>query len=207
MKKSDIIKIINKKRIVAVIRGDDYDSAIKTCKECISSGLTTIEMAYTNNHASEIIATLNKEYKDILIGAGTVLDASTARLAIMSGAKFIVSPSFDKETAFLCNKYAIPYSPGCMSVNEVVNAMKYGSEIVKIFPATTLGISMVKAIRSPLSQVTLMATGGINLNNMKEWYDAGVECLGVGGELNTLASKKDYKTLRKIARAFVEIAT
>ncbi len=209
MNKSEIIQEIKKQKIVAVIRGEDFETGLQTCIACIDSGLTAIEMAYSNNYASEIIKVLNNKYKDdskVIIGAGTVLDAATARLAILAGAKFIVSPSFDEETALLCNTYCIPYIPGCMTIKEVLTGMKYGSEIVKIFPGNTLGKGFLSAIRGPLPYATLMVTGGVNKDNMQEWFEAGADSLGIGGELNKLAAIGDFETLKKNAAEYVRLA-
>ena len=112
MKKSEVILELKKQGVVAVIRGESFDEGVNISKACIAGGLKAIEMAYTNSAASDIIKTLCEMYKDdkeVLIGAGTVLDAPTARMAILAGGKYIVSPSFDKETAVLCNRYGVPY--------------------------------------------------------------------------------------------------
>ena len=155
-------------------------------------------MAYTNTSASEIIKQLCEIYKEdqeVCIGAGTVLDAPTARMAILAGAKYIVSPSFDKETAILCNRYGIPYIPGCMTIKEIVTAMEAGSEIIKLFPGS--------AIRSPLPQVSLMVTGGVNLDNVQDWFKAGVDAIGVGGELNKLGAQGKFDEVTEIASQYV----
>ena len=205
MKKSDAIVKLKEKKIIAVIRGSDYETGMRTCISCIEGGITAIEMAYSNNNASSIIKDLREKYtQKVIIGAGTVLDAPTARSAIMNGAQFIVSPSFDKETALLCNTYEVPYIPGCMTVKEILTGMKYGSEIIKIFPGETLGQSYLKAIKSPLPQVTLMITGGVNKNNLKDWLKAGADCLGIGGELNKLASENKYDEVKELASLYVK---
>ena len=114
MKKSETIMELKKQGVVAVVRGHSLSEGIEISKACIKGGLKAIEMAYTNTSASEIIKQLCEIYKEdqeVCIGAGTVLDAPTARMAILAGAKYIVSPSFDKETAILCNRYGIPYIP------------------------------------------------------------------------------------------------
>lgn len=206
MKKSETIMELKKQGVVAVIRGNTLEEGINISKACIEGGLTTIEMAYTNAFASEIIRQLVDMYKDhddVCIGAGTVLDAPTARMAILAGAKYIVSPSFDEETASLCNRYGIPYIPGCMTIKEIVTAMEAGSEIIKLFPGSAFGPSYVSAIKSPLPQTSLMVTGGVNLNNVKDWFDAGVDAIGVGGELNKLGAQGKFDEVKNIARQYV----
>ncbi|MEG0548874.1 MAG: bifunctional 2-keto-4-hydroxyglutarate aldolase/2-keto-3-deoxy-6-phosphogluconate aldolase, partial [Coprobacillus sp.] len=172
----------------------------------IQGGLKAIEMAYTNPNASEVIRSLTELYKndnEVCIGAGTVLDSETARMAILAGAKYIVSPSFNNETAVMCNRYGIPYIPGCMTITEIVTAMEAGSEIVKLFPGSAFGASYVGAIKSPLPQVSLMVTGGVKLDNLKQWFDAGVDAVGVGGELNKLGEQGQFDEITKIAKEYV----
>ena len=175
-------------------------------KACIAGGLKAIEMAYTNSAASDIIKTLCEMYKDdkeVLIGAGTVLDAPTARMAILAGAKYIVSPSFDKETAVLCNRYGVPYLPGCMTIKEIITAMEAGSEIVKLFPGSAFGPSYIGAVKSPLPQVSMMVTGGVNLTNLDQWFKAGVDAIGVGGELNKLGAQGKWDEITQVAGQYV----
>ena len=139
-----------------------------------------------------IIKQLSSDYQNnntVLIGAGTVLDAPTAKNAIMAGAKYIVSPAFNQETAIICNRYGIPYIPGCMTIKEIITAMEYGCEIIKLFPGSAFGPNYINAIKGPLPYVSLMVTGGVNLNNAAEWFNAGINAIGIGGELNKLAAK------------------
>lgn len=206
MKKSDVIMELKKQGVVAVIRGNSLEEGIQISKSCIKGGLKAIEMAYTNANASEIIKQLSEMYQEdpeVCIGAGTVLDVPTARLAILAGAKYIVSPSFDKETAFLCNRYGVPYIPGCMTIKEIVTAMEYGSEIIKLFPGSAFGPSYVGAVKSPLPQVSLMVTGGVKLDNLDQWFDAGVDAIGVGGELNKLGEQGKFDEITAIASEYV----
>ncbi|WP_028044526.1 bifunctional 4-hydroxy-2-oxoglutarate aldolase/2-dehydro-3-deoxy-phosphogluconate aldolase [Candidatus Stoquefichus massiliensis] len=206
MKKSETIMELKKQGVVAVIRGHSLSEGIEISKACIKGGLKAIEMAYTNTSASEIIKQLCEIYKEdqeVCIGAGTVLDAPTARMAILAGAKYIVSPSFDKETAILCNRYGIPYIPGCMTIKEIVTAMEAGSEIIKLFPGSAFGPGYIGAIRSPLPQVSLMVTGGVNLDNVQDWFKAGVDAIGVGGELNKLGAQGKFDEVTEIASQYV----
>lgn len=206
MKKSNIIMELKKQGVVAVIRGNSLEEGIHISKACISGGLKAIEMAYTNANASEIIKQLNEMYQDdaeVCIGAGTVLDAPTARLAILAGAKYIVSPSFDHETAVLCNRYGVPYIPGCMTIKEIVTAMEAGSEIIKLFPGSAFGPGYIGAIKSPLPQASIMVTGGVKLDNLDQWFDAGVDAIGVGGELNKLGEQGQFDEITRIASEYV----
>ena len=138
-----------------------------------------------------------------MIGAGTVLDATTARLAIMAGAAFIVSPCFDIETAKICNLYQIPYLPGCMTINEMKEALKAGADIVKLFPGSAFGPKIVGAFKAPLPQLNIMPTGGVSLENMADWFKAGVVAVGVGGNLLAPLKNEDYPAITKVAGQYM----
>lgn len=196
LKKSIILQKLEKTGIVAVIRGKDIFDGIRISKACIKGGINAIEVTYTLPKASEVIKQLKDENfnKEIIVGAGTVLDASTARIAILAGAEFIVSPAFDKETAKLCNLYQIPYMPGCMTITEITEALKYGVDIIKLFPGNAFGPSFVKAIKAPLPQANIMPTGGVSLENIDEWFKNGVFAVGVGGMLATGTDEEIVKT-------------
>lgn len=207
MKKSETIIELKKQGVVAVIRGNTLEEGLRISQACIQGGLKAIEMAYTNANASQIIKELNEQYQDdseVLIGAGTVLDAPTARSAILAGAKYIVSPSFDHETAILCNRYGVPYIPGCMTIKEIVTAMEAGSEIIKLFPGSAFGPSYIGAIRAPLPQVSIMVTGGVKLDNLDQWFHAGVDAIGVGGELNKLGAQGKFDEITEVASEYVK---
>lgn len=207
MKKSEIIMELKRQGVVAVIRGNSLEEGVQISKACIAGGLKAIEMAYTNTNASEIIKQLSEMYhedSEVCIGAGTVLDAPTARLAILAGAKYIVSPSFDQETAMLCNRYGVPYIPGCMTIKEIVTAMEAGSEIIKLFPGSAFGSEYIGAIKSPLPQASIMVTGGVKLKNIDQWFDAGVDAIGVGGELNQLGAQGQFAEITRIASEYVQ---
>lgn len=184
MSKIETITQIKKLGIVPVVRAKNTDEAIEYCKGLIDGGINTLEITFTIPNAIEVFQKLQKELPaDTLIGAGTVLDPTTARLAIMNGAKFIVSPSFDKEVAKLCNTYNIPYMPGCITPKEMLEAYKYGVDIIKLFPGSLTGPSYVKAIHGPYPHFQIMPTGGVSLENIEEWFKAGVVAVGAGSNL------------------------
>ncbi|OHE45176.1 MAG: bifunctional 2-keto-4-hydroxyglutarate aldolase/2-keto-3-deoxy-6-phosphogluconate aldolase, partial [Tenericutes bacterium GWF2_38_8] len=155
--------------------------------------------------ASYVIEALAKTFTkdELIVGAGTVLDSETARIAILAGAQYIVSPGFDLETAKLCNRYQIPYMPGCLTITEMIKAMEAGSDIIKLFPGSAFGPSYVKAVKGPLPQANIMPTGGVSLDNVSEWIKNGVVAVGVGGELTSPAKKGDYEGVTELAKAFV----
>ncbi len=142
-------------------------------------------------------------FSEMIIGAGTIIDAPTAALFIAYGADFIVGPSFDEEIARLCNKKRIPYIPGAASVNEILKAEEFGAEIIKVFPGSTLGgPAFVKAVLGPCSKTKIMPTGGVSVNeeNIKSWFEAGVVCIGMGSQLvsSKLVQEKDYKSITEL---------
>lgn len=184
MSKIETISKIKEIGIVPVIRAKSADEAIEFCKGLIDGGINTLEVTFTIPNAIEVFQRLQKELpEDTLIGAGTVLDPTTARLAIMNGAKFIVSPSFDKEVAKLCNRYNIPYMPGCVTPAEMLTAYEYGVDIIKLFPGSLAGPSYVKAIHGPYPHFQIMPTGGVSLDNIEDWFKAGVVAVGAGSNL------------------------
>jgi len=202
LKKSKILKKITNIGIVAVVRSETIEEGIRISKACVEGGIPAVEVTYTVPGATEVIKALKEQFTsdELVIGAGTVLDASTARIAILAGSEFIVSPAFDEETAKLCNLYQVPYMPGCMTITEITKAMQYGADIVKLFPGSAFGPSFVKAVKAPLPQANIMPTGGVSLENIDEWFKNGVVAVGVGGKLASGSSEDIIAT----TKAFVE---
>ena len=206
MKRVAILNRLQEAGVIAVVRGDSKEEALQASHAVITGGMNGIELTFTVPHADEVISELAESYKDnedVLIGAGTVLDAVTARLAIVAGAQFIVSPSFDQETAELCNLYQIPYLPGCMTITEMKTALKSGVDIVKLFPGSAFGPSIVKAVKGPMPQLNIMPTGGVSLDNMADWFKAGVVAVGVGGNLLAPAATGDFDKVTEVAKEYV----
>ncbi|MGM9902682.1 MAG: bifunctional 4-hydroxy-2-oxoglutarate aldolase/2-dehydro-3-deoxy-phosphogluconate aldolase [Enterococcus sp.] len=205
MKKMEILSRLQQAGVIAVVRGATSEEALNACHAIIKGGLTGIELTFTVPQADQVIKELLATYQDqteVVIGAGTVLDVVTARLAILAGAQYIVSPCFDKETAELCNLYQVPYLPGCMTINEITIALKSGVDIVKLFPGSAFGPSIISAFKAPMPQVNLMPTGGVNLENMREWFDAGVVTVGVGGNLLAPAAHGNFEEVTKVAQQY-----
>lgn len=191
MKKFEVLSEISRVGVVAVVRAKDADDAIRVSKACLAGGITSIEITFTTPNALKVIETLNQELGDkMLIGAGTVLDSETARASILAGAKYIVSPGFDLETAKLCNRYQIPYMAGCMTITEMITAMEAGTDIIKLFPGSAFGSDFIKAVKGPLPQVEIMPTGGVNIDNVDKWIQNGCVAVGVGSAL-TKGSDED----------------
>ena len=207
MKKMNILKSLVDCGVVAVVRGKTKEVGVDIAKACVKGNVKVLEITFTNKYAADIIKELANIYEcreDIVIGAGTVLDAETARIAILAGAKYIVSPSFNKETAILCNRYKVPYIPGVMTINEIVSSHEVGVDIVKIFPGSVYGPSYIKAIKGPLPYASMMVTGGVNINNIGEWFKSGVDLVGIGGELNTLGEAGKFKEITEVCNDYIE---
>lgn len=192
--------------LVVVVRAESPEQAAHITEACAEGGVAAIEITFTVPGALGVIASLAARYHsgEILIGAGTVLDAETARAAILSGAQFIVSPAIHADTARLCNRYQTPYLPGAATIGEIISAMEAGADIVKIFPGEILGPEFVKAVKGPLPQASLMPTGGVNLENVADWIRAGSVAVGVGGNLTAGARKGDYRSITVLARQYIE---
>ena len=192
--------------LVAIVRTNSADQAARIAEACARGGAAAIEITFTVPGATAVIEALAKQYAsgEILIGAGTVLDPETARIAILAGAQYIVSPSVSPETARLCNRYQIPYMPGASTMREIVDAMECGADIVKLFPGETLGPAFVKAVKGPLPQASLMPTGGVAVDNVAEWIKAGAVAVGVGGGLTAGAQSGNFQQITDTAKQFIE---
>lgn len=207
MKRLEMIKKISDAGIVAVIRATSKEEGIKIVEAVKKGGITALEITMTVPGAVEIIKELSEIYKDdedMLIGAGTVLDPETARACILAGAKYIVSPSLNVETVKLCNRYRIAVMPGVMTVKEAIEALELGVEIIKVFPGNAFGPSIISSFKGPLPQANFMPTGGVSLDNVKDWINAGAVAVGTGGDLTKGAKTGDYELVTETAAKFVE---
>lgn len=204
--KNDILKRITDVGVVAVVRATTAEEAFQIAEACIKGGLPAIELTFTVPNADQVIKKLAQtiDPKDLILGAGTVLDAKTTQIAIDAGAKYIVSPGFDLESAQLCQKLGVPYMPGCLTITEMLTAQKAGAEVVKLFPGSAFGPGYVKAVKGPLPNINIMPTGGVSLDNVEQWIKNGVVAVGVGGELTAPAKTGDFEGVTANARAFVE---
>lgn len=204
MKKFQILNDLTETGVVAVIRADNEEQAIEISKACLAGGIKGIELTFTVPGAADVIKTLAQKFGDqMLIGAGTVLDSETARIAILAGANYIISPGFDAGTAKLCNRYQVPYMSGCLTITEMITAMEAGVDIVKLFPGNAFGPDYVKAVKGPLPQVNIMPTGGVNLDNVDKWIKNGVVAVGAGSDLTAPAKTGDYAGVTELAKQFV----
>lgn len=169
----------------AVVRPETPARALEIAEGCLAGGVDALEVSFTSPCAIQAIEAVAERLGDrVLVGAGTVMDEATARLAQMAGARFVVSNCLSEAVAATCNRYQLPYAPGCTSVTEAVRALELGAAFVKCFPISNVyGPSLVGLFKTPTPWMPLMASGGVTLENCPEWLGAGVDCCGFGGLL------------------------
>ena len=206
MKKIQTLQRIIDSGVVAVIRAESKEQGMKIIEAVKDGGVKALEITMTVPGAVDIIKELVEVYKneDLVIGAGTVLDPETARACILAGAQYIVSPSFNLETVKLCNRYSIPVMPGIMTPKEAVEALESGVDVLKVFPGDAFGPGIIKALKGPIPQGNYMPTGGVSLDNVKDWIAAGAIAVGTGSVLTKGAKTGDYALVTETARKFVE---
>ncbi len=184
MEKEQVYESITRTGVVAVIRGETKEEALRVARASVAGGIEAVEITFTVPGAEEVIRVLSDELAGkAAVGAGSVLDAETARIAILAGAQFIVSPCLSEEVIRTCNRYRVFCACGIMTVTEAVRAMEAGADLLKIFPADTLGMGFLKALHGPLPQAKLMPTGGVTVENTADWLRAGAVAVGTGGSL------------------------
>jgi 2-dehydro-3-deoxyphosphogluconate aldolase/(4S)-4-hydroxy-2-oxoglutarate aldolase len=195
--------------IVPVVRASSAEHARKAAEAVCAGGITIVELTMTVPGAIELIADLRRTLdSEVLVGAGTVLDAQTAQQCIAAGADFIVSPGFDLSTVQTAKQMGKVIMAGALTPTEVIAAWKAGSDFVKIFPCGAVGgPKYLKALKGPLPQVPMVPTGGVNLETAADFIRAGAEALGVGGELISPAALKsgNIEEITRLARQYLEI--
>ncbi len=182
--KEEVLLSIKEGGMVAVVRGETSEKAMEIVEKCIEGGIRAIELTFTVPYAHRVIEDISRKYGDeIILGAGTVLDSETARIAILSGAEFIVSPHFNPEVTKVCNRYRKASMAGILTITEAVSAMEAGVDVLKLFPGDLFGPAFIKDIRGPLPYVQIMPTGGVSAENAGEWIKAGAVAVGAGSSL------------------------
>lgn len=200
MQKINITKRIADTGAMAIVRVETIERGYEIAQGCLDGGIDCLEISYTLPNAGEVISALKKKFGDkLVVGAGTVLDSETARHAILSGAQFIIAPNLSKDVAIVCNRYQIPYAPGCTSVTEAINGLEYGAAFIKAFPISDFyGPKLVSVFKTPIPTMPILASGGINLNNLEYYVKNGVDCCGFGGLLTKGSSEEIAENARKI---------
>lgn len=199
---------VSKSGIVAVIRAESGERLADVAEALLAGGVEVMEVTFTVPKAHRVLEQVAERLADrILLGAGTVLDPETARIALLSGAEFIVSPTVNLEVIKLCRRYDKLVMPGALTPTEVLTAWEAGADIVKIFPSDVTGPAYLKALAGPLPQVRLMPTGGVTLQTAADFLKAGSFALGIGGSLvdSRAVAAGELGKIESLARQFVEI--
>ncbi|ASB86877.1 bifunctional 4-hydroxy-2-oxoglutarate aldolase/2-dehydro-3-deoxy-phosphogluconate aldolase [Bacillus sonorensis] len=174
---------IEKHKVIAIIRGYRAEDALKITEALKAGGIRLVEMTLNSPQAIKAIEAVSEQFgDDMLIGAGTVLDSESARAALAAGAQFILSPTVNEETIKLTKRYGAVSIPGAFTPTEILTAYENGGDIIKVFPGT-MGPGYIKDIHGPLPQIPLLPTGGVGLENIREYLDAGAIGAGIGSSL------------------------
>jgi 2-dehydro-3-deoxyphosphogluconate aldolase/(4S)-4-hydroxy-2-oxoglutarate aldolase len=206
MKKMNITQKMYEAGALAIVRVETLERACEIADGCIKGGIPVMEMSFTLDNAGDIINGLVKKYGNKLcVGAGTVLDAETARYAILKGAKFVIAPNYCSEVAKICNRYQIPYAPGCTSFTEAVDALSMGAAFIKAFPISDFyGSKLGKVFKTPIPDMPILASGGIDLDNLSIWLENGVDVFGFGGLLTKGSSNEIAENAAKIRKIITD---
>lgn len=206
MQKMEVTKRIYDTGAMAIVRVETIERGIEIAQGLLDGGIDCMEISYTLPNAGEVIAALKEKFKDqLVVGAGTVLDSETARHAILNGAQFVIAPNLSEEVATICNRYQIPYAPGCTSITEAVKGLDCGAAFIKAFPISDFyGSKLISVFKTPIPAMPILASGGITLENLGDYVSRGVDCCGFGGLL-TKGSKEDIaKNASAIRKIIVE---
>jgi 2-dehydro-3-deoxyphosphogluconate aldolase/(4S)-4-hydroxy-2-oxoglutarate aldolase len=205
-KQESIHRLLNP-GVVAVIRADSSSQLLNICTALADGGLTGMEITMTTPNALEAIKEVTTKLGNrIYMGVGSVIDATTARLAILAGAEFVVTPVTKEEIIRCCNRYSKPIVCGAYTPTEALNAYELGADFIKIFPADGLGPNYIKAIKAPMPQLQIIPTGGVDVNTCADFIKAGCAAVAAGSSLlkKDLVDKQDWKGLSSLAAQFVE---
>ncbi|HEV8395754.1 MAG TPA: bifunctional 4-hydroxy-2-oxoglutarate aldolase/2-dehydro-3-deoxy-phosphogluconate aldolase [Vicinamibacterales bacterium] len=207
MARAAVARDLEQAGVIAVIRLEHGSELRAVADALLEGGIRALEVTMTVPGAVSLIETLAAALpSSAIVGAGTVLDAATARQVIDAGARFVVSPVFRPLLIAACHEGGVPAMPGCFTPTEILDAWDAGADLVKVFPATSLGPGFIKDIRGPLPQLRLIPTGGVTRDNAGDWIRAGAVAIGVGSALvdRTAVAARRFDQIRAAARGFVE---
>ncbi len=205
MSKRENLQTILDSGVVGVIRTENSDKLLKVSKALKEGGVKCIEVAMTTPGALEVIDEVTDQIRDVLVGAGTVLDSETARSAILAGAEYLVSPTIDRDMIKMAKSYDKIVAPGAFTPTEAMTAWKAGADIVKIFPASRLGPKYLSDLKAPLPQLSLMPTGGVSQENAADFVRAGADVVCAGSALidKEALSKGNFEKITEDAKKLV----
>ncbi len=203
------LRYMKEKCIIAVVRADTGgEDLVRVVEAVAEGGVHCIELTMTTPGALQALEVVTRKLTgaDVMLGVGTVLDAETCRMAILSGAHFVVTPTLAPDVATMARRYGKPVALGAFTPTEILTAWEAGADVVKVFPASVGGPDYIKAIKGPLPQVPLLPTGGVEVDNVRDFLQAGAFALGVGGNLvsKKMVDAKDYAGITRNARAFAD---
>ena len=209
MKKEQVLAKMKEDCLVAVVRAKDLEQGEKVVDAIIAGGINFIEITMTMDEGNpvEFIAKMAEKYrdnKDVVIGAGTVLDPETARAVILAGANYVVSPGLNADTIRMCNRYRVPMLPGVMTPTEAITALECGCDVIKIFPGNIMGPAAISSFKDPLPQGEFMPSGGVDVDNVDKWIKAGAYAVGTGSSLTKGAKTGDFAAVTAKAQEFVK---
>lgn len=196
-----VLQKLDEVKAMAIVRTESIERACEIADGLIEGGIPIMEISFTLPNAGEVISALRKKYQDrLLVGAGTVLDSETARLAILADAQFIIAPNLSVEVARTCNRYRVPYMPGCTSITEAVQGLEAGASMIKAFPISNFyGPDLINVFKTPIPYMPILASGGVQLDTISQWISNGADCLGFGGLL-TKGTSADIAANAKLIR-------
>jgi len=202
---SGMLNELLKHKIVAILRGIEDDKADDTARALLDGGIRLMEITMNTDGAAAMISRWRERFgEEAHIGAGTVIDLDTAKQAVKAGAQFLISPNLDEEVIAYGREHGVSVWPGVMTPTEIVRAVKAGAEAVKLFPMGSLGVNYLKEIRGPLKEVPILATGGVDLHNIAEYFGSGANGVGLGTKLVNMEWVKEgqFHRITERARAF-----
>jgi 2-dehydro-3-deoxyphosphogluconate aldolase/(4S)-4-hydroxy-2-oxoglutarate aldolase len=207
LSRAETVAAIEATGVVAVVRLKDASVGGEVARALAAGGVRVVEITMTVPNAVRLIEELSAALPaDVIVGAGTVVDADTAREVILAGARFVVSPVFRPDVIAMSRRHDVPVMPGCFTPTEILDAWDAGADIVKVFPATALGPGFFKDVRGPLPHVRLMPTGGVTRENAGVWIRAGAVAIGVGTALvdPKAVAERRFEAITDSARHFVD---
>ncbi len=205
--KQNIIDRVLAAKLISIIRLMEQASVARTVDALVAGGIQVLEITTNTPGFAEAIEKARNQHPKVLIGAGTVVTSDLAKQAIAGGAQFLVTPNTNKEVAEVGNANGIPVLMGAMSPTEVANALVYGADIIKLFPAGDLGISYFKSLKGPFDSAPFFAVGGVDGSNMRDWFDAGIDGVGLGSSLvkSNVTTEADFKKITAMAEKFLKL--
>jgi 2-dehydro-3-deoxyphosphogluconate aldolase / (4S)-4-hydroxy-2-oxoglutarate aldolase len=208
MDKTAVLRELREIGLVPVLRADSIEQAMALADAIAAGGVTVLEVTMTVPGAIEVMRRLAEQRPEILIGAGTVLDAETARMCILEGAQFVVSPALNVATIEMCHRYSVAVLPGALTPTEIVTAWQAGADVVKVFPAGAMGgPKYLTSLKGPFPHIEMIPTGGVMLGTAAEFLEAGAFALGVGSDLvdKKMIADGRPEVITEIARKYLEI--